>query len=123
MGQETGGQDADLDNAGVREPNGSTGAPLVVRLMTGLYFVVTTTLLGLLVGGFFGKVFGSKSAMGWDQLADFLGGVMLGGVIALAVSSVVVGRLQPRRRMIVGTAFLLMIVAVIVALRVALPAQ
>ncbi len=123
MVQKPVGQDVDPDRGGVEIGDGSTGASVVIRILSALYFVVASTLLGLLVGGFFGKVFGTKSAMGWDQLADFLGGVMLGGVVALVVSAVFVGRLRPRRRMIIGSVFLLLLVAVVVALRVALPAQ
>lgn len=103
--------------------SGSTVASLPVRLASGLYFIVTTTLFGFLIGGFLGKVFGSKSAMGWDQLADFLGGVMLGGLVALAGAVVVVRRMEPTKRMIVGTVFVLLIAVAVVVLRVAFRAQ
>jgi hypothetical protein len=63
----------------------------------------TLFLLGLVAFGlFFGVLVATRilttGGMGWDQLADFLGGAMLGAGAAFVLGLVLVGRLAPRTR-------------------------
>ena len=89
------------------------------RILTGLYYVVMAFLLGITVGALAAStVFASKSDMGWDQLANFLGGVMVGGVAGLVVSVLTLMRLDDRRRMIYGSAFFVVSVLIIGAARI-----
>lgn len=89
------------------------------RLLTGLYYVVMAFLLGITVGALAAStIFASESDMGWDQLANFLGGVMVGGVGGLVVSALTLTKLDDRRRMIYGSAFFVVSVLIIGAARI-----
>lgn len=89
------------------------------NILAGLYFIVMFVLLGLTVGGVLGStIFASESDMGWDQLANFLGGVMVGGVASLAVAAFTVSRIDARRRLVYGSAFLVAVVLIVAALRI-----
>ena len=69
----------------------------VKQLASGTLFVVAVAFLGLMVGAFLGgRVF--ASGMGWDRLADMLGGVALGAGSGLVFSLSMVKRLSVAKR-------------------------
>ena len=83
-----------------------------------MYYIVTSLLLGFMLGGFLGtKLFAKESDMGWDQLANFMGGVMVGVVAAAAVTAFTVRNVAPKKRMILGSAFLAGAAILVVVLR------
>ncbi len=57
-------------------------------VVAGVFLVLSSGTFGLLAGGFLGtRAFITESGMGWDRLADALGGVMVGGALGLALGA------------------------------------
>jgi hypothetical protein len=76
------------------------------RIASGFFFVIVSVFFGFLLGGFLGGTVFSGGGMGWDRLADTLGGMMLGVLITLIGSLVLVRRLDSRKRLVIGIALL-----------------
>ncbi len=81
----------------------------------GLCFVLAMVIFGFFLGGFLGsRVFGG-TGMGWDRLADALGGMFLGIAGGLVVGLLLVKRLSIAQRMwasaglMMGAAFVLLL--------------
>jgi peptidoglycan/LPS O-acetylase OafA/YrhL len=68
------------------------------RIAAATLTTVSMTFFGLMVGGTASRYL-NQSAMGFDQIAAALGGVMLGAVAGLIVAIVLV-RGQPTRRLV-----------------------
>lgn len=63
------------------------------RAMQQAVLVLGIPILGAAAGGIVAPRIGS-SGMGWDQIADALGGVMVGGVFGLAIALLVIRRIS-----------------------------
>jgi hypothetical protein len=71
-----------------------------------LFFMTAGVIFGFVSGGFLGaRVFGG-GGMGWDQLADALGGMMLGVLFSFVLLLMLVRRLTLRQRFLWAAAFL-----------------
>ncbi len=66
------------------------------RIAGGILFAVVFGIFGAVLGGFLAAKVLFSSGMGWDRLAQTLGGLMLGGGIALLLGIVAAFRLSPR---------------------------
>ena len=66
------------------------------RLLPGLALVASLPLLTAVAGGIIGSTLLGGGGMGWDELADFLGGMMVGGVLGLVAAVVLARTLQLR---------------------------
>jgi hypothetical protein len=74
----------------------------IKNIGAGVVFFLGLILLGFVVGGFLGgRVFGG-GGMGWDQLADALGGAFLGIITAIVVATITVGRFTVRHRLLMA---------------------
>ena len=80
-------------------------------------------ILGALLGLLYVRLFVPKTGMGWDQLADVLGGLMLGGLIGLVAGAVGVALMAPRRRALAAAICAVLTVALIVGFSVTAPAR
>lgn len=98
-----------------QEPNRALG------IVSGAVLLIALSPVGLLIGGFVASRIGSKSQMGWDQLADTLGGAMLGVLGAWVAGIVLIQILTPRKRFVVALVATASIVALIVILRIVRP--
>jgi hypothetical protein len=96
----------------VAKPKPGPGKTLAV-VVSGLLLVLCTGACGATLGGLYVRLFVPRTGMGWDQLADTLGGLMLGGLIGLVAGGVLAAILDTRRRWLAAAAFLA--VAVVVA--------
>lgn len=76
----------------------------VANVATGLLLVLTSILGGALLGAVYVRFFVPRTGMGWDQLADALGGFMLGALLGFIVGFVAAGRLEARGRLIAAGA-------------------
>ena len=90
-----------------------------VKQVAGRGFMILTVLLfGFMLGGFLGgRVFGGDG-MGWDRLADALGGMMLGVIIALVVGIVAARTLTLRQCLMGAGAALAATVLLVLLIRV-----
>lgn len=70
------------------------------QIGSGAAFAIGMLYLGFATGGVIGSRMTSPGGMGWDRLADMLGGMMIGVVIAVGATGAMVTRLTPRQRMI-----------------------
>jgi len=82
-------------------------------VFTGFLLLLTGLASGAVLGGLYVKLFVPRAAMGWDGIADALGGLMLGGLIGLVVSIVLASALTVKRRLQVSAVLLAVVVAVI----------
>jgi hypothetical protein len=96
----------------IRLASWSSAAVLLVALL----------LLGVVAGAFVATRVLATSDMGWDQIADALGGAMVGCVTALVVWVVAVRSLRPRGRVVLAACALAGMVGVSAASR-AMPAN
>ena len=86
--------------------------------LSGAFVLVSALLCGFLTGGFLGtRVFGGVG-MGWDRLADALGGMAVGLICATVLSVLLILYLDIRRRWIAGAVLLALSVLAWVLLRV-----
>ena len=69
------------------------------RFFSGTAVVAMAVLCGFLAGGFIASRL-STTGMGWDRLADTLGGMMVGVVAGVILGAVLVVRLGVRGRMV-----------------------
>jgi Ca2+/Na+ antiporter len=85
----------------------------LLTVLASFLLVVTGLTSGAVLGGLYVKLFVPRAAMGWDGIADALGGLMLGGLIGLVVSIVLASALTVKRRLQVSAVLLAVVVAVI----------
>ncbi len=78
-------------------------------------------LSGALLGGLFVRFFVPQTGMGWDRLADALGGLMVGGLLGIVAGAVLAALLSARRRMQAAAGFAALAVATFVVLAVTAP--
>lgn len=97
------------------------GSNRVLGFVSGAVLLIALSPVGLLIGGFVAARIGPKSGMGWDQLADTLGGAMLGVLGAWVVGAVLIQLLTPRKRFVVALVATASIVVLIVVLRILRP--
>ena len=71
-------------------------------LLMGLGFSVSSLLAGGLLGILYVKLFVPAKEMGWDGIADMLGGLMVGGAIGLFAGIYLAWKL-PLRKQAMGT--------------------
>lgn len=64
-----------------------------------IFLLLALVLFGLFFGALVATRIFPTSRMGWDQLADFLGGAMLGGIAGLVAALALIARIAPRARM------------------------
>jgi hypothetical protein len=73
--------------------------------LAGAMLLLTLVLSGAIVGGLVATRIIGTSGMGWDRLADTLGGLMAGGALGVAMWVVAILTLQaPARRRLMGIA-------------------
>jgi hypothetical protein len=85
----------------------------LVRIAIGVGTLASTLIVGALLGLVFVKLFVPRKAMGWDGIADALGGLMVGGLVGVVIGGVLIALLSVRAQL-VGIA-----IAVVVALIIA----
>jgi hypothetical protein len=73
-------------------------------VLSALLLPPVAAVAGALLGGLYVRLFVPKTGMGWDQLADALGGLMLGGLLGFAVGVALCFFLKARRRWWVAVA-------------------
>ena len=90
-------------------------------LLMGLIFSVSSLLAGGLLGILYVKLFVPAKEMGWDGIADMLGGLMVGGAIGLFAGIYLAWKL-PLRKQAMGTGALLLIFGItLLGLKLAAP--
>ncbi|MCI5064719.1 hypothetical protein MRY87_03225 [bacterium] len=67
------------------------------KFLYGTLTVLGSTVSGTLLGGIYAKFLMPKRGMGWDQIADALGALMIGSAVGLLVGVVTLWHL-PRKR-------------------------
>lgn len=93
----------------------------LARIGSGLLCVLGLAALGFFLGGFLGgRVFGG-GGMGWDQIADTLGGVAVGLVAGLGASVWAIRGLSPSRQVALGVGGLLLAAGVFAVIRALAP--
>ena len=60
------------------------------RVISGVVLIASTLIAGAAFGILWVRLFIPRKAMGWDNLADFLGGMMVGALLGLVVGAVMV---------------------------------
>ena len=86
------------------------------RFLSGTTVLATAVLCGFLAGGFIASRL-STTGMGWDRLADALGGMMIGIVAGAILGTVLVVRLGVRGRLVAAGVLAAGAVVTIVAFR------
>ncbi len=85
---------------------------------SGAFLILSAVLFGFMSGGFLGsRVFGG-SGMGWDRLADALGGMMVGILVSTVASVFLLLHLDTRKRWIAGALFIAGALLALILLRV-----
>lgn len=88
----------------------------VTQILTGILFVIEVSLSTTILGAFIaGRISAARHMMGFDAIADFLGGVMAGAIIGLVASLVMVFTLK-HGHLVKGN----IIAAVVIVLEIAL---
>ncbi len=82
----------------------------VKALGAGAIFLISLAFLGMIVGGLVATRVFYSSNMGWDQIADAIGGSFVGILAALIIGAIIVGRISNRVRLI-GTGIALIVAA------------
>ena len=103
-----------MENAGARSSAWTDVA-------TGCLFLAALAGCGFVVGVAVATRLLSTSGMGWDQLADALGGGLAGGVLGLVAGALSVRRASRRLRLILALAFLVAAALCLVLLRTTSP--
>jgi len=76
-----------------------SGWQIFLIIIVNSILLLTGTLSGSALGILFVKLFVPRKAMGWDGMADALGGLMLGGLIGIVVSIILISMISVRRRL------------------------
>jgi len=90
----------------------------IAGVATGLVAVVCAAVAGALLGTLFVVLFVPKTGMGWDQIADALGGLMVGGLLGVIAGIVLAVVLDVRGKLIAAVACALIAAATIGGLSV-----
>ena len=72
----------------------------VAGVLASATVITAVAVTGALLGLLFVALFVPKTGMGWDQMADALGGLMVGGVLGVVVGIVLAVALDVRRKLI-----------------------
>ncbi len=97
--------------------NPSSFGRTAARILAKLLLVASTGLAGAVLGALYVRFFVPKTGMGWDQIADALGGVMIGGAIGLVAGFILSFRLTTRRSLLGVAAGLGLVAVIVVGLR------
>lgn len=93
----------------------------VVRIFTGLVFLASNLITGATLGLLWVRLFVPRRAMGWDSIADALGGAMLGAVLGFVVGVALVYWLSVRMQWVwIGIA-IMVVGGIFVGLRLTAP--
>lgn len=90
-----------------------SGWQIFLNILTNSLLLLTGALSGSVLGILFVKLFVPRKAMGWDGIADALGGLMLGGLIGLVVSIVLIRMISVRHRLIAAAIECVLVLIVI----------
>ncbi len=90
---------------------------------SGLLLLVSALLCGLIVGGAVaGRLMpASPGEMGWDRLADALGGMAVGAVVGLSAALYFVRRWSVRQRLVTAAVLIVVAISVTAVLRATRP--
>jgi hypothetical protein len=72
----------------------------VAGVLTSVVVIAAAAVAGAFLGLLFVALFVPKTGMGWDQIADALGGLMLGGLIGIGLGIALAVTLDVRRKLI-----------------------
>lgn len=89
----------------------------IVSIVSRSLLVLFSGIGGALLGALYVRLFVPRTGMGWDQLADALGGFMLGGLLGLALGAVGAVRFEPRSRWLATALAVAVAMASVVVLR------
>lgn len=89
----------------------------VVAALASTVLALTGAFLGALVGVLFVRFFVPQTGMGWDRIADALGGLMLGALAGLLAGALLAWRLEARSRNRTAAAALVLCLLVVLVLR------
>lgn len=103
------------------EPGASTGSSRLGSVLSALTLVASLLALGFFLGGFVATRLLPTTGMGWDQLADALGGMMLGTLIGLVLAVAGVSLLTTRVRWWTSAGALILAFVTLLGLRVVPP--
>ncbi len=78
------------------------------QIASGGFFALGMLCLGFTTGGVVGSRMSSPGGMGWDHLADMLGGMMVGVIVSVVLAGAIVGRLSPRQRVVTAVVCVLL---------------
>lgn len=88
------------------------------QMGSGVFLVISAIVFGFLSGGLVGsRVFG-RTGMGWDRLADALGGMAVGILVSILVSVLLLRTVDTRKLWIASGLFILGAILSWVLLRV-----
>ena len=90
-----------------------TPGQIVLTILTNSLLVISGFLSGAVTGGLYVKLFVPRAAMGWDGIADALGGLMLGGLTGVVVSIILISTISVRHRLMVATIECVLVLIVI----------
>ncbi len=88
-------------------------------ILSATSLLLTSAFAGALGGGLFVRLFVPKTGMGWDQLADMLGGLMLGALIGLTTGALLSWSLPAPRRWLATGGMVLLTGLLLLGLRLA----
>ena len=89
--------------------------------LSGLLLILIGGVTGALLGALYVRLLVPKTGMGWDQLADALGGLMLGGLLGLVIAVGLCFVLTARRWLWAVLAMTVVSVLVLAGLRLSRP--
>lgn len=78
---------------------------------TGAVYLIALVGLGFVLGGTVATRLFPSGGMGWDQIANALGGVLVGVIVSAVVGAITVVRLSPRARLLLAGAAVAAVVA------------
>lgn len=84
--------------------------------ISGFLLVVFGGVCGAVLGLLFVRLFVPRTGMGWDQLADALGGLMVGGLLGLVAGGVLIFLLGTRGRFLAAGVLLVVAIAGVVGM-------
>ncbi|HYJ78736.1 MAG TPA: hypothetical protein VEW03_03965 [Longimicrobiaceae bacterium] len=90
------------------------------RLLPGIGLAASLSLVGAAAGGLVGGRLLDGSGMGWNQLANMLGGMMVGGGVGLVAGVVLARTLEVRtlRRVAAGSCIAALLLIAAMALKI-----